>query len=128
MTHAPTAAVPGLFPAPAWDPAEAGAVRTGGPGPGLAPDDGLGDWVLLERDLTPQEAQLLAGCLQAAGIAAEAGDTGIVQAHPLLAIAVGGACLRVRQAQVDEARAVLAAFRRGEFSLGDDFDAGAAAD
>lgn len=126
MTHAPTATVPGLFPGTAPGPAEEGSVRTGGPAP--APDDGLGDWVLLERDLTPQEAQLLAGCLQAAGIAAEAGDTGIVQAHPLLAIAVGGACLRVRQAQLDEAREVLAAFRRGEFSLADDFDAGLAAD
>lgn len=120
MTCASIVTCPGLFPAGASDPAEA---RTGGrPEPA-----GPGDWVLLERGLTPQEAQLLAGCLQAAGIAAQAGDTGIVQANPLLSIAVGGACLRVLESQQEEARGVLAAFRRGELSLGEDFDVGPAA-
>jgi hypothetical protein len=116
MTAAVTTTTPGFFPARAQDHAEA---RTGGPEP-----EYLGDMLLLERDLTPQEAQLLSGCLRAAGIAAEAGDTGIVQAHSLLAIAVGGACLRVPQTQLQEAREVLAAFRRGELALEDDFDVG----
>lgn len=120
MSAASIAPLPaGALVAARPDPA---AARTGGPQPTTPP--GPGDWVLLERDLTPQEAQLLAGCLQAAGIAAQAGDTGIVQANPLLSIAVGGACLRVLESQQEEARGVLAAFRRGEFSLGEDFDVG----
>ncbi|WP_374663889.1 hypothetical protein [Ramlibacter sp.] len=85
----------------------------------------LGDLVILVRDLSPTEAHLLCGCLQSAGIQADAGDAHIVQAHGLLAIAVGGAKVRVPSAQLDEARHVLAAFRRGDFELGDDFDVGA---
>jgi len=82
----------------------------------------LGDMVILERNLTPTEAHLLCSCLHSAGVEADAGDTNIVQAHSLLAIAVGGASVRVPSAQLAEAREVVAAFRRGEFELGDDFD------
>lgn len=84
-----------------------------------------GDWLLLERGLSPTEAHLLCTCLQAAGLRASAGDTHLVQAHSLLSIAVGGACVRVPVGELAEAREVLAAFRRGEFALGDDFDPGA---
>lgn len=84
----------------------------------------LGDLVILVRDLSPTEAHLLCGCLQSAGIHADAGDAHIVQAHGLLTIAVGGAKVRVPSAQLEEARGVLAAFRRGDFALGDDFDPG----
>ncbi len=80
------------------------------------------DWEILERHLDPTEANLLCNCLHAAGITASAGDTNIVQAHSLLSLAIGGACLRVPGDQLTEARAVLAAFRRGEFALDDDFD------
>ena len=95
------------------------AIRTGPP-----EDDAeyLGDMTLLERNLDAQEAQLLASCLRAAGLHADAGDTQIVQTHSLMAIAVGGACIRVPAAQVEEAQAVLVAFRRGDFELGEDFD------
>jgi len=91
---------------------------------GGEPTPYLGDLVILVRDLSPTEAHLLCGCLQSAGIHADAGDAHIVQAHGLLAIAVGGAKVRVPSAQLDEAREVLAAFRRGAFELGDDFDVG----
>lgn len=96
-------------------------------GTGAPQPHDLGDMTLLERNLTAQEAQLLTNCLHAAGVLAEAGDTGIVQTHSLLAIAVGGACIRVPQLQLAEAREVLEAFRRGEFDLGDDFDVGPSA-
>jgi hypothetical protein len=86
----------------------------------------LGDWVILENKLTPTEAHLLCACLQSAGIQADAGDTNIVQANALIAIAVGGASVRVHGSQVAEAREVLAAFRRGDFELGEDFDPDAA--
>ena len=81
-----------------------------------------GDMVLLERGLSPQEAQVLSGFLVSAGIAADAGDTNIVQAHSLLSVAIGGANLRVPSSRLQEAKDLLVAFRRGDFALGDDFE------
>ena len=85
----------------------------------------LSEMALLARDLTPTDAHLLAGFLRQAGIEAETGDTTIVQMHSLLSIAMGGAKIRVPASQLEPARALLAAFRRGDFALDDDFDAGA---
>jgi hypothetical protein len=85
----------------------------------------LGDMVILERGLEPTEAHMLVACLAAAGIHADAGDTNMVQMHALLSIAMGGASVRVAQTQLVEAQAVLAAYRRGDFALDDDFDPGA---
>lgn len=65
---------------------------------------------------------MLCSCLNAAGVPSEAGDTNLVQAHSLLAGAVGGSCLRVPESFVPEALEVIAAFKRGEFELGEDFD------
>ena len=79
------------------------------------------DWVLLARGLSATDAQLLTNCLHMAGLQADAGDVGIVQVNGLLSIAVGGACVRVPAGQWAEAREVLAAFHRGDFSLDDDF-------
>ena len=86
------------------------------------PEEYLGDRVILERGLTPTEAHLLSACLHSAGIQADAGDTNIVQANSLLAIAVGGASVRVPSTQLTEAQAVVDAFRRGDLALDDDFD------
>jgi hypothetical protein len=82
----------------------------------------LGDMVILERSLTPTEAHMLCSCLQSAGIHADAGDTHMVQANSLLSIAVGGASVRVPSTQLAEAKDVVAAFHRGDFDLGDDFN------
>lgn len=92
--------------------------------PAAPPADYLGDQVILERNLSPTEAHLMCACLHAAGIEADAGDTHIVQAHSLLALALGGASVRVPSAQLPQAREIIAAFRRGDFALGDDFDPG----
>ena len=81
-----------------------------------------GDMKIVARYLTPTEAHMLCSCLQAAGVPAETGDTNLVQAHSLLAGAIGGACLRVPEQFVQEAMEVIAAFKRGEFALGEDFD------
>jgi len=93
------------------------------------PDESLreyqGDMQIVARYLTPTEAHMLCSCLQASGVPAEAGDTNLVQAHSLLAGAVGGACLRVPAAFVSEAREAIAAFKRGEFQLDEDCDVGA---
>ncbi|MCW5623456.1 MAG: DUF2007 domain-containing protein [Burkholderiales bacterium] len=81
-----------------------------------------GDLVIVAKRLMPTEAHLLSSCLQAAGIPAETGDTHFVQAYSLLAIAVGGASVRVPAAFAAEAREVIAAYQRGEFRLDEDFD------
>jgi hypothetical protein len=84
-----------------------------------------GDMRIVARYLTSTEAHMLCSCLVAAGVPAETGDTNLVQAHSLLAGAVGGACLRVPSKFVAEAMKVMAAFKRGEFELGEDFEVGA---
>jgi hypothetical protein len=84
----------------------------------------LGDMVILERDLDPTEAHMLCACLRSAGIEADAGDTNLVQTNSLLTIAVGGAKVRVPETQLEDARRIVQAFRRGDFELDDDFDVG----
>jgi hypothetical protein len=81
-----------------------------------------GDLQIVARQLTAIEAQMLCSCLQASGVPAVAGDTNFVQTYSLLAGAVGGASVRVPAAFVPEALDVIAAFKRGEFRLKDDFD------
>lgn len=70
--------------------------------------------------LNPTEAYLLAGCLQAAGIAAVVADANLIQANYLLAIAVGGVRILVPTARASDAAAVIAAFNRGDYALADD--------
>jgi hypothetical protein len=82
----------------------------------------LGDRVILARDLDPTEALILISCLAAAGIHADPGDVNTVQTNSLWTIAVGGAKIWVQQSQLEEARQILAAYRRGDFALEDDFD------
>ena len=87
-----------------------------------APAEYQGDLTIVARQLTATEAHLLASCLNAAGVPAETGDTNFVQTYSLLIGAVGGASVRVPANFVNEARDVIAAFRRGDFALSDDFD------
>jgi hypothetical protein len=77
---------------------------------------------LIEKNLSPQEAQVRASFLRSLGIDADEGDVNAIQAQGLIAIALGGACLRVREDQREEAISLLKAFDAGEFSLPDDFD------
>ncbi|MGS0756414.1 hypothetical protein ACVBEH_18315, partial [Roseateles sp. GG27B] len=83
-----------------------------------------GDMTMVARYLTPTEAHLLCSCLHAAGVPAEAGDTNLVQAHSLLTGAVGGANVRVPANFVAEALEIIAAFKRGDFALDEDFNPG----
>lgn len=82
----------------------------------------LGDRVILERDLAPTDAHIVCALLNSAGIAADAGDANLVQTYNLLAIALGGVRIRVPASQLEDAQALLAAYERGEFALGDDCD------
>ena len=81
-----------------------------------------GDLMIVARDLTPTEANILCACLNAAGVPAETADTNLVQTYSLLSIAVGGASIRVPANFVVEAQEVIAAFKRGDFEIGDDFE------
>ena len=84
------------------------------------------DLVEVARYLIPLEASLVQGCLVASGIPAVLADAHLVQTDLLLAPALGGVRILVPQDHLQEAQAVLEAFARGEFALGEDADVGAA--
>lgn len=86
------------------------------------PEEYHGDMQIVARRLTATEAQILCSFLNSSGIPADTGDTNFVQTYSLLAIAVGGACIRVPRDFAAEAKEMIAAFRRGEFELKEDFD------
>lgn len=86
----------------------------------------LGDWVIVARYLSYTEVHLQRACLEGSGIPAVVADAQLMQTDALLTPALRGASLRVPAAYADEARAVLAAYRRGAFRLRDDFDPGRA--
>jgi hypothetical protein len=70
------------------------------------------------------DASLAQGCLVAAGIPAVLADAHLMQAHMLLGPALGGVRILAPQEHLQEARAVLDAFQRGEFALDEDADVG----
>jgi hypothetical protein len=82
------------------------------------------DLVEAARFLIPVEASLVQGCLVAAGIPAVLADAHL--AHMLLAPALGGMRILVPEEYLQQAQAVLEAFQRGEFALGEDADVGEA--
>jgi hypothetical protein len=84
----------------------------------------LGDWVIVARYLGYQEVHLQRAVLEGSGIPAVVADAELMQTDALLAPALRGASLRVPAAYAGQAREVLAAYRRGAFRLGDDFDPG----
>ena len=96
--------------------------RTKAP-PGEDPEY-LGDWVIVARYLSYLEIHLLQSALEGAGIPVTVSDAQLVQTDALLGPALRGASLRVPAARMAEAREVLAAIRRGDFQLADDFDPG----
>jgi hypothetical protein len=81
------------------------------------PDEG--DWQTLETFFNPTEAHLLQGCLQASGVPALVTDDHTVQTHLLLASAIQVRVL-VPERRLAHAKAVQAAWHRGEFALPDD--------
>lgn len=81
-----------------------------------------GDWVVVAQYLSFAEVHILRSLLQSAGIPAEVADAHLVQTDALLIPALRGARLRVPETRVAEAKEVIAAFRRGDFELGEDFE------
>ena len=84
--------------------------------------DYQGDWILVARYLSYMEVHLLRSCLVAAGIPAEVADAQLVQTDALLIPAMRGASLRVPASRAAEALEVIAAYKRGEFQLDDNFE------
>ena len=82
--------------------------------------------MIVARYLSYTEVHLQRACLEGSGIPALVADAQLMQTDALLTPALRGASLRVPAAYADEAREVLAAYRRGAFRLRDDFDPGKA--
>ncbi|QJE00634.1 DUF2007 domain-containing protein [Massilia forsythiae] len=80
------------------------------------------DMVEVARYLVPMEANLVCGCLVAAGIPAVLADANLVQTDLLLAPALGGVRILVPDDCLAQAQAALDAFQRGEFALDEDAD------
>jgi hypothetical protein len=78
------------------------------------------DLFIVARYLIPMEAALMQGCMEASGIPAVLADAHLMQADLLLAPALGGVRILVPAAHVQEAQAVIDAFQRGDFALGED--------
>ncbi|NHQ89983.1 putative signal transducing protein [Janthinobacterium lividum] len=83
------------------------------------------DYVLIARLMIPTDAHVIRGCLAAAGIDVLLTDDQHMQADMLLAAAIGGARVMVREHDVKRANEILAAFERGDLALSDDADVGA---
>ena len=82
----------------------------------------LGDWITVARYLSYSEVHLLRSCLEAAGIPATVADAQLIQTDALLTPAMRGASLRVPAAYSAEAAEVIAAFKRGDFQLDENFE------
>lgn len=72
----------------------------------------------------PTEAYIVQGCLVASGIPAVVADDQLNQVDSLLTPALGGVRIRVPAEYIQQAKEVIAAFNRGEFTLADNVDVG----
>jgi hypothetical protein len=80
------------------------------------------DLFAIAKYLVPLEASMVQGCLVASGIPAVLADANLIQADLLLAPALGGVRILVPASFLQQARAVLDAFERGEFALDENAD------
>lgn len=84
------------------------------------------DLFIVARYLIPTDAYVMQGCLVAGGVPAVIADANHMQADMLIAPAIGGVRILAPASYLQQARAVLDAFERGEYALSDDADVGAA--
>jgi hypothetical protein len=82
------------------------------------------DLFSIAKYLVPLEASMVQGCLVASGVPAVLADEHLVQTDLLLAPALGGVRILVPAEHLQQARAVLDAFERGEFALDENADVG----
>jgi len=86
------------------------------------------DLFVVAKCMVPTDAFLLQGCLVAGGVPAVVADAHHVQADLLIAPALGGVRILAPAAFLAQARAILAAYERGDYALDDDADVGVALD
>ena len=82
------------------------------------------DLFIVAKFMIPTEAALMMGCLVASGIPAVLSDANLVQTDLLLAPALGGVSVLVPREFLQDARAVMGAFERGEYALDENADVG----
>jgi hypothetical protein len=82
------------------------------------------DLFSIAKSRVPLEASMVQGCLVASGVPAVLADEHLVQTDLLLAPALGGVRILVPAEHLQQARAVLDAFERGEFALDENADVG----
>ena len=87
---------------------------------------GAGDLFIVARYLIPTDAYVMQGCLVAGGVPAVVADANHVQADLLIAPAAGGVRILAPASYLAQARAILDAYERGEYTLADDADVGVA--
>ena len=87
---------------------------------------GHGPLQICARFLNPIDAQVLAACLQNAGLAARVMDSDTIFASGALfgSLPRGGVRVMVPQSQFEEALRVRAAFDAGELAIDEEFDVG----
>ncbi len=88
---------------------------------------GHGPLQICARYFNPIDAQVLAACLQNAGLAAQVMDSDTIFAGGVLfgSLPRGGVRVMVPQSQLEEALRIRAAFDAGEFAIDENFDVGA---
>lgn len=86
--------------------------------------DDTNDYCVIARLMIPTDAHVIRGCLEAAGIPVILTDDQHMQANLLLAPAIGGARILVRENDLARAREILAAYERGDLALSEDADVG----
>jgi Putative prokaryotic signal transducing protein len=87
---------------------------------------GHGPLQVCARFLSPFDAQVLAACLQNAGLAAHVMDTDSIFASGALlgSLPRGGVRVVVPQSQLEDALRIRAEFDAGELAIDEDFDVG----
>jgi len=89
---------------------------------------GNGPLRVCARYLSPLDAQVLAACLQNAGLAAQVMDaeTMFVSGAVFAASSDTGVRVMVPESQLEEALRIRAAYEAGELAIGEDYDVGKA--
>ena len=87
---------------------------------------GHGPLKICARYVNPMNAQVLAACLQNAGLAARVMDSDTIYANGVLfgSLTLGGVRVMVPESQLEDALKIRAAFDAGELAIDEDFDVG----
>ena len=87
---------------------------------------GHGPLRICARYVNPMNAQVLAACLQNAGLAAHVMDSDTIYSNGALfgSLTLGGVRVMVPESQLEDALKIRAAFDAGELAISEDFDVG----